>query len=187
MNLLLSSVLALAVGLPTAVQPGSRKDGPQPRGPEAELQQLREQIRELEANLKQSREGDQRQGDDRRGEEKQDDRGRGVPMGPGGFKPMPPMGPGAGGSGPINPMGRGFGSGGSGGFGPGGPPGVRGGFGQSPPGFDRLSAEEQKAFRALLQKMTSDAPRGPAGGKGSVDERLDRLEKMIEELRRSRP
>lgn len=149
-------------------------------------------------------------------------RGGGNPFNPGG----PPTGGGFSGGG----FGGTFGGGPGGPMGPGGPggPPMGGGFGftarmeGTPPGFDKLSKDEQEQFRKLLAKMRGGdqpmrvemrvveqrreeggrkpegdrrpegesrrpGPDGDRGGRPSLEERLDRLERSIDELRRGLP
>ena len=97
-------------------------------------------------------------------------------------------GPGGGGSGGFGPMGRGTpgGPSGSGAGNPGGP-----GFNFNFP-LDRLTPDEQATFRKLLGKMTAQPEGGtssggrPAPKQPNLEERLDRLEKMVQELSRTR-
>jgi hypothetical protein len=172
-----------------------RKDGPRPPAEalERELQQLRARISEVEDQLKKSREGG---GDAKRPEPRRDDQpqprdARPGPGGPGGFNPMG-RGPMGGGPGGFGPMGRG-------GF-PGGPMG-QGSFGGGPglvgPGLnlplEQMSAEQIKQLIGRLQQALEaksrggDQPKKPEGGKGGEDvmKRLERIQKELEEIRRS--
>ncbi len=89
--------------------------------------------------------------------------GPGRPMGGGGGQPMA--------GGPGRPMG---GGGPGGGFG--GTMRMAGDF--TPPGFERLSPDEQKMFRNLMAKM-SKPPETQ-----NVEARLERLEASLEEIKR---
>lgn len=123
------------------------------------------------------------------GKKKEEPKKPEAPRGPGGFGP--PMG-------------------GRGGFGP--PMGVRGGIGgfgrgpgeMNPPGFEKLTEDEKQTFRRLMEKMMGgdrrpEGPQPPMGGRDrrpegpqppmgdrrpSMEERMERLERMIEDLRR---
>jgi hypothetical protein len=147
-----------------------RKDGDRPPAEalERELQMLRARIAEVEGQLKNSRGPD---GGDRKDEPRRE--GQSGPRGPGS-----PGGPGF-------PFGRG---------GPGGP-----GFG--PPGdvgpgmhlpLERMSAEQIKQLigrlqQALEAKSRGDQPKKPEGVKGGDDvmKRLERIQKELEDIRRS--
>jgi hypothetical protein len=74
------------------------------------------------------------------------------------------------------------------------PPRVERGPDAKVPGFEKLTPEEQAMYRQLVAKMSgrgqSEARRPgapkPSGDQPSVEERLDRLEKLVQELVRSR-
>jgi hypothetical protein len=168
------------------------------------VESLKDTIKALEAKLKAAGERkvevvvkeekkEERKPEPKKPEEKKPDgerrpEGDRRPEGPGGFGP-----PWAGGSGPppwagggMNPGGRGFG---------GGQPGT-------PPGFDKLTKDEQAMFRKLMEKMggPGQPDRRPEGGdrrptptperreggdrKPSMEERMEKLERAIEEIRR---
>ncbi len=170
----LTTAFALALALPALAQQPAR-----PRDSD-DVAKLREQVRDLEAQLKQSAPKKEEKGEkknDQKGETKNEQRPE--PKGP-------PMGGGFGGGGlPFG--GGGFGGGG---FGPGAGSPMPGGGGRGGvmdftkmPGFEKLSPDEQKMLTKLVEKMrTPTPPAGSAGGSNSVEARLDRLEKAIGEL-----
>ena len=208
----LSVAVVLALAVPALAQPPGRFN---PQRPEAELDKLRAQVKEVEAKLKGTKD------DDKKGEEKEEkgkkdgDKKPDVKKeerrieirieepkkGDGDKKPEPRKGegdkkPDA----PRGPMG-GFGGSGFGPMGPGGfnpPMGAEfprgGGFNPSmgggsggpgtPPGFDKLSKDEQQMFRRLMEKMQQPErkPDQPKSG-GNLEQRMERLERMIEEIR----
>lgn len=213
MRFLASTILAAALALPAMAQPGrGGPDRERPgQDPKAEIERLRERLKDLEALQKQAGDADKKKDEKKKDEKKYDEKKKDEAK-----KPDPKQeeqrGPGA--RGPQGPPMGGFGPGG---FGPGGPMGGfrgREGFGgQAGPGFampgmDKLSPEEQATFKKLVAKMTGrgetearkpDAPKQPQGGKPdapkeggkpnpgkpNLEERLDRLEKMVQELVRN--
>lgn len=210
MRFALSTLLGLALCLPAMAQssrgpdvPGRGPGGPRGGEPPAskEIEELKATIKALEAKLKavnEKKEGkvevvvvkeekkEERKPEPRRAEgERQPERDRRPEGGD-----RRPEGP---------PMGGRFG-GGPGGF---GPPMGGGGFGHgmgggqpgTPPGFDKLTEDEKKTFRRLMEKMhateTREVPRTrevvrevPVREGSNVNERLDRLEKAVEDIRR---
>ena len=163
----LSTALTLALALSALAQQPAR-----PRDSD-DVAKLREQVRDLEAQLKQSAPKKEE-----KGEKKPEPQG-------------PPMGGNFGGGG-----GSPFGGGAFGGFGLGAGGPMPGGGGASMggrsgimdftklPGFEKLSPDEQKMLTKLIEKMRTPTP--PAGsGSNSVEARLDRLEKAIGELTNS--
>ncbi len=205
----LSVVLALAFAVPALAQPprpGTGRPGPNP-----ELDQLRAQVKELEAKLKGKKDDDKNEEKGDKKEEKGKKDGDKKPdvkkeerrieirieepkKGDGDKKPDAPRGPmgNFGGSGGWG-FGGGFSGGGSG-FNPLGGPGGMGERGQggaggpgTPPGFDKLSKDEQQMFRGLMEKMAranqpERKPDQPKSG-GNLEQRMERLERMIEEIR----
>jgi len=196
----LTTAFALALAIPALSQQPAR-----PREND-DVAKLREQVRELEAKLKQSAPKKEEKGE-KKSEQKDENKGEKKPE---------PKGPPMGGAGDWQFGGGGFG-GGSGGGGFGGGPGG-GGFGggpggQSPggsawmggmggpatmsggrggmdftrmPGFEKLSPDEQKMLTKLVEKMrTPTPPAGSGASSNSVEARLDRLEKAIGELTNS--
>ena len=158
-----------------------RKEGERPPAEalERELQQLRTRISEVEAQLKQSREG----GANREEPKREGPRGGGVgsPTARGPGAAGNPFAPGRAAGGPgDNPLVRG--AGGPGGFGGGimGP----GGPGGDP--FDRMSAEQIKQMIGRLQSALEAKNRTePKQNQEDVMKRLERIQKELEDIRRS--
>lgn len=186
----LSAAVALALAVPALAQPRV----------EAELDRLRAQIKELEAKLRASQPDKKPEPkpevkkEERRIEIRVDEPKKGdgdkkpeirveIKKPDGEKKPEPrkdePRGPMGGGFGGFGPMGGGMG----GGF---GPPWTRPDF--SPPGFDKLTKDEQAMFRKLMEKMTRGGEperkaEQPKPTPGNLEGRLERLERAIEEIR----
>ena len=150
-----------------------RKDGDRPPAEalERELERLRARIAEVEGQLKNSR-------GPGGGDRKEEPRREGQPN---------PRGPGSPG-GPGFPFGRG-------GFGAPGGPGF-GAPGDIGPGMnlplERMNAEQIKQLigrlqQALEAKSRGEQPKKPEGAKGGEDvmKRLERIQKELEEIRRS--
>jgi hypothetical protein len=224
-------ILTAALAIPAMAQPGGRGGfGGQPGGgasgppgrpnPEqqAEIDQLKKAVKELEAKLNKQKEPERKAPEARKPETRPEPRGdRGGERGPGFRGPGGPPQGGFRGPAMGNPMSRG----------PGGP-GFRGPMGGSTsntptfnfPGMNNLTPEEQATFRKLVGKMSGqpqsqqqsrrpegprpseggrkpEAPKQPEGGRKpdapkqptkqpNLEERLDRLEKMVQELARTR-
>ena len=171
----LAAAFASALAFPALAQQPAR-----PRDSD-DVAKLREQVRDLEAQLKQAAPKKEEKSE-KKNEQKGENKGEKKP------EPKdPPMGGGFGGGGP----GGGFGGGG---FGPGAGSPMFGGGGAmmgggrggvmdftKMPGFEKLSPDEQKMLTKLVEKMRTTAA-GSAGGSNSVEARLERLEKAIGEL-----
>lgn len=176
----LTTAFTLALALPALAQP------PRPRDSD-DVAKLREQVRELEAKLKQTAPKKEEKGE-KKEEQKGENKGEKKPE-----PKFPPMGGGFGGGGPGG--GGGFGGGGLGGA---GGPAWMGGTGSmgrgnlaeqrgvmdftKMPGFEKLSPDEQNVLTKLVEKMRTPTPSAGSGGSNSVEARLDRLEKAIGEL-----
>jgi hypothetical protein len=198
MRFLLAPLLAATLALPVLAQPprdGGERERPAERPmdrpmPSPDVEKLMNRVRELEKQLAEAK-GKK----DEKNEKKREDR-KPPEVQPQPFPPregQPPQfggrGPGDGGN-PFNsnpregqprPMGGISGMGGGGGFGmmmSGGPGG--GGMGMFP-GMEALTKEEQEVFQKLVSKMRG-AQQKP--GKPNVEERLERLENMMQKLDR---
>ena len=229
MRYALSTLLAVALGLPALAQsgrgPGGRPEGRPDGDPAQQLRELTERLRALEAKMKSQGEQkvevvvvEKKDGDKKPEVRVESRRADGPPMGQGGSGPRfgpdgPPMGGGRGGN-PFNPGGPPMG-GGFGGVigGRGGPDGntftfVMAGPDGTPPGFDKLSKDEQEQFRKLMAKMrggdqpqvrvierraegqpmtatvTARDERREETRKPSVEQRLDQLERAIGDIKR---
>lgn len=179
---LLTAAFGLALALPTLAQ--------QPQRPREndEVAKLRAEVRELEERLKQSApKKEERKIEVRveaKGDKKPDvkkDEPKGPPMG-GGFTGGGFGGPPIGGR--FSPWGSGLPNPGGGiADQPGQPDRNRTDMLTRMPGFDRLTKEEQATLTKLVEKMRAPAPSAGSNGRGgSVEARLDRLEKAIADL-----
>ncbi len=189
MRFLATMLFSAALALPAMAQPDRGRPGEGPN-PQAEIEKLKQLVRELEAKLQKGKAPDAKKEEPRKPEPKKEEFKKPEPRKEGG----PPMGFQRGRGGEGGPMG---------GFrGPmGGPPMMGGGM--NFPGMNNLTPEEQATFRKLVAKMSAP-PRSPEskqperkpegkpsegkpGSKSSpsLEERLDRLEKMVQELVRS--
>ncbi|MCU0703806.1 MAG: hypothetical protein MUF18_07495 [Fimbriiglobus sp.] len=202
MRFLLSALLVSALCLPVLAQKGESSEN---RDKEIEklkatIQALEQKLRAVAESKKESKvevvvvkEGEKKPEPKKDGERKEEKpelkREERKP------EPRQPEGPG----GPRFGGGvqGGFSGWGPGGFGPpiGGMGPMRGGQPGTPPGFERLTADEQATFRKLMEKMADGrsserrlegGERRPEGSerRPNVEERLERLERAIEEIRR---
>ena len=207
MRFTLSVLLASALALPVLAQPPRVDHGERERpmdrpGPSPDVERLTNRIKELEKQLAEAKgKKDEGKKEEKKpeGRKPEGDR-KPAEVQPQPFPPREGPQSGRGGEGPQF-GGRGPGEGGNP-FGPGGPPRdgqprpMGGGFGggimmsggggggvmsiTAFPGMDALNKDEHEMFQKLLMKMRT-AQQKPAG-KPNVEERLERLENMMQKL-----
>jgi hypothetical protein len=202
MRFLATMLFSAALALPALAQPGRGGPGGRPGegpNPQAEIEKLKQLVRELEGQLQKGKDEpkkpepkkeDVRKPEPKKDEPKKEEFKKPEPRKEGG-EFVPPGLRGRDGEGGFG----GRGGEGPGGFRPmGGPMGgmMMGGPGMNFPGLNNLTPEEQATFRKLVAKMNAPKPepkpegKKPEGKPGSnVEERLERLEKMVQELVRS--
>ncbi len=200
MRFLATMIFTAALALPALAQPGRGGPGGRPgegQNSQAEVEKLKQTVKELEAKLKAAKEG-KKEKDEEKDEkkDKKEESKKPEPKKEEAKKPEPQRG---------EQRGEGFRGPPMGGFqGRGGPGGPMGG-GMNFPGMNNLTPDEQATFRKLMAKMTGQsqtedrkpepkqpdrkpegsAAKNPAPKQPNLEERMERLEKMMQELMRS--